>query len=66
MMNSSTDKPIAQTGLSELLKTFTPQERADAQDAIADRLENDPPYKPSGYYGLPLDKAWALDAELAK
>jgi hypothetical protein len=52
--------------VKKLVETFTPQERSDAQDAIADRQEHDPPYKPSGYYGLPLDKAWALDAELAK
>ncbi len=52
--------------LKDLLKTFTPQERSDAQDAIDDYTTQSPPHKPSGWYGLPLDKAWALDAALAK
>jgi hypothetical protein len=52
--------------VKKLVDTFTPQEQADAQDAIDDYTTQSPPHKPSGWYGLPLDKAWALDAELAK
>jgi hypothetical protein len=52
--------------ITKLIDTFTPQERSDAQDAIDDYTTQSPHHKPSGYYGLPLDKAWALDAELAK
>ncbi len=52
--------------LDELLKTFTPQERSDAQDAIDDYTNLCPPHKPAGWYGLPLDKAHQLDKELEK
>lgn len=50
--------------LLNLLATFTPQERADAEDAIADREAYYPGHKPCGYFGLPLDKAHKLEAAL--
>jgi hypothetical protein len=52
--------------LQDLLKTFTPHEQAEAQDAIEDHINNPAPHKPAGWYDLPLDKAWQLDAELKK